>query len=301
MIKYFTSLALLTMILMGMSACTSSSATESAKPQDQLSMQTPEKPQLMPATPQEGDVKVLVETTEGNFELLLYGDTPKHQQNFVKLVNEGFYNGTLFHRVIKDFMVQAGDPKSRTAQPGESLGGGDPGYTIEAEIVYPKHFHKRGALAAARTGDNINPERRSSGSQFYVVTGREFSPAQLERMNYNRQQEAMGNKFNSLALAHREEIRRYQQENDTAALEALRRQLISEVEAYEEQNPSTLSQEQMDVYAKLGGAPHLDGAYTVFGEVLSGMDVIDKIENVQTNGEDRPLNDVKIISMKIID
>ena len=116
------------------------------------------------------DAIVEIETTEGPIKVLLYGDTPAHQANFLKLAKEGFYDGVLFHRVIKDFMVQTGDPNSKDAAPGAQLGAGDPGYTIEAEILYPKHYHKYGALAAARTGDAVNPERRSSGSQFYIVT-----------------------------------------------------------------------------------------------------------------------------------
>lgn len=127
-------------------------------------------------------VTVKVETTAGAFTVLLYGDTPRHRDNFMKLVKEGFYNGTLFHRVINQFMIQAGDPDSKNAAPGQRLGSGGPGYTIEAEIDFPRHFHKRYALAAARQGDQVNPEKRSSGSQFYIVTGRKLLPQQLEAM-----------------------------------------------------------------------------------------------------------------------
>ncbi|MBP3537007.1 MAG: peptidylprolyl isomerase, partial [Muribaculaceae bacterium] len=141
-------------------------------------------------TPDTTSAKIEVATTAGNFTILLYGDTPKHRDNFLKLVKEGYYNGTLFHRVIKDFMIQAGDPDSRNAAPGQHLGAGGPDYKIDAEIVYPKHFHKRGALAAARQGDQVNPLKQSSGSQFYVVTGRKVSEgemAQLENSLKNKQ------------------------------------------------------------------------------------------------------------------
>ncbi|MBQ1732117.1 MAG: peptidylprolyl isomerase, partial [Bacteroidales bacterium] len=125
--------------------------------------------------------KVLIETSKGNITVVLYDDTPLHRDNFVKLVESGFYEGLLFHRVINKFMIQGGDPLSKNAAPNARLGNGDPGYTIPAEIVYPTHFHKKGALAAARTGDNVNPERRSSGSQFYIVQGQTYTDMQLDQ------------------------------------------------------------------------------------------------------------------------
>ena len=151
-------------------------------------------------------VKVAVKTTEGDFEILLYGDTPKHRDNFVKLVKENYYDGTLFHRVINEFMVQAGDPESRNAPAGKHLGAGGPGYQIDAEFVYPARFHKRGALAAARTGDQMNPERKSSGSQFYVVTGKTYTPAELDQM----EQQMIQQQFYSLAQKRRDDIMRMQ-------------------------------------------------------------------------------------------
>ena len=137
------------------------------------------------------DAIVEFKTTEGDVTLRLYGDTPKHRANFLKLVKEGYYDGLLFHRVIKDFMVQTGDPDSRNAAKGTMLGSGDPGYTVEAEIIAPKYFNKRGALAAARTGDQVNPERRSSGSQFYIVTGRKFNEQQLRQMEHQLKQQGI--------------------------------------------------------------------------------------------------------------
>ncbi len=243
-------------------------------------------------------VKVKVDTSLGSFTVLLYGDTPIHRDNFVKLVKEGFYNGTLFHRVIGDFMVQAGDPDSRTAAPGQRLGSGDPGYTLEAEIAVPKHFHKRYALAAARQGDQVNPERRSSGSQFYVVTGRKVPSAAIEQVKaqmLNQQKQAI---FNTLAGSHMEQIRSMQAAGDQAGLEALRQSLIQETETRAAEFHFTPEMEH--AYTTVGGAPHLDGQYTVFGEVIEGMDVIDKIEKVETDAADRPVEDVRIISMEIV-
>lgn len=235
-------------------------------------------------------VKVLIKTTEGNFEVLLYGDTPLHRDNFVKLARSGYYDGTLFHRVINEFMVQAGDPDSRNARPGQQLGSGGPGYQISAEFVYPKRFHKAGALAAARTGDQMNPERKSSGSQFYVVTGKVYSSDELDQM----EKQMMQQQFYSLAGQRRAEITQMQQNGDTAGLEALQNELIQQATELARFTPA-----QREVYTTVGGTPFLDAQYTVFGEVISGMDVVKKIEKVETAPGDRPVNDVKIISMTV--
>lgn len=188
---------------------------------------------------------VKITTEFGDITLRLYNETPEHRDNFVKLVSEGFYDGTLFHRVINAFMIQGGDPNSKNAQPGQPLGTGGPDYTIQAEIV-PGLFHKKGALAAARMGDQANPERRSSGSQFYIVHGRVWTPEELDRM--------------------------------------------------EQQRGQAFSPEQRQAYTTIGGTPHLDAGYTVFGEVVEGLDVVDKIAAVQTAPGDRPVKDV---AMKI--
>lgn len=246
-------------------------------------------------------VKVEVTTTLGSFTVLLYGDTPAHRDNFLKLVKDGYYDGTLFHRVIDGFMIQAGDPDSRTAKPGQRLGSGNPGYTIEAEFVYPKHFHKRGALAAARTGDGVNPQKRSSGSQFYVVTGRVYNERELNRMDENlmaRQKQAI---FGNLAKDRMDAIRSMQQAGDTAGLTRLQEELVSLTEELVAANPSSLTPQQRDAYSTIGGTPHLDGDYTVFGEVVSGMDVIDRIEKAETDSSDRPKEDIRILSMKVVD
>lgn len=242
--------------------------------------------------------EVEFKTTMGDIVVKLYNDTPLHRDNFLKLVKDGFYEGLLFHRVINNFMVQAGDPDSKDAPQGKTLGAGNPGYTIEAEIDYPKHYHKYGALAAARTGDAMNPERRSSGSQFYIVTGNKYSPAQLESM---AQQQIMPKRqalFNSLAAEYADSIRSMQQAGDQEGLEKLRQQLIERVESEVKSMPldATIASD----YTTIGGTPHLDGQYTVFGEVISGMDVVEKIQKVETDRNDRPVEDVKILSVKVL-
>lgn len=247
------------------------------------------------------DKYVQLHTTMGDIVVRLYGDTPRHQANFIKLVKEGYYDNVLFHRVINDFMVQTGDPDSRDAKPGQKLGGGGPDYQIEAEIVYPKHYHKRGALAAARQGDQVNPRRASSGSQFYIVTGAKVSPAMMEQL---KQQYAFRDKqeeFQRLASSHMEQIRAMQMQGDTAGLNKLQRELVAQVEAkFAGQPGPSLPQEIIDTYINRGGTPHLDGTYTVFGEVVSGMDVVDRIQKVQTDGNDRPVEDIRILGAKVI-
>lgn len=246
------------------------------------------------------DVKVLVSTTAGDFTVLLYGDTPKHQENFIKLVKEGYYNGTLFHRVIKDFMVQAGDPDSKTAAPGAALGSGGPGYQIDAEILFPKHFHKRYALAAARQGDQVNPEKKSSGSQFYVVTGRAVPEGQLGQLEKQAKYTKMQDIFNRMAMEHKDEIMSLRRNRDQAGLQALQDSLVKATEAAVANDGPMMTEEMKTAYTTIGGAPHLDGAYTVFGEVIDGKDVIDRIEKAETDGRDRPKEDVRINSMSII-
>ncbi len=247
----------------------------------------------------DGDAVVELKTTLGDIYVDLYNDTPLHRDNFLKLVGEGFYDGVLFHRVIDNFMVQTGDPSSKDASAGARLGAGDPGYTIEAEIDYPHHYHKYGALAAARTGDNMNPEKRSSGSQFYIVTGNKYSERQLESMDEKRLNQELQSYFQNLALQYRDSIQKMQAAGDQAGLEALRQELIKETEANVKATP--LPENIKADYVEKGGTPHLDGAYTVFGEVIKGMDVVEKIQKAETDSSDRPKEDIRILSAKVIE
>lgn len=244
--------------------------------------------------------KVKLETSLGDIVVELYNETPQHRDNFVKLVKEGYYDGVLFHRVIKDFMIQTGDGNSKTAGPDAMLGDGDPGYTIEAEFVYPKYFHKRGALAAARTADQVNPERRSSGSQFYIVTGKIYSSDELKMMTQRMADMRKQDIFRRLLNENRTRVEELQKAQDMAALQELQNELIQKTEAEAAENPFTLTDEQIDAYTSVGGTPHLDGQYTVFGEVIEGMDVVDKIQNTTTGRADRPTVDIKIVKATIV-
>ena len=199
---------------------------------------------------QEKETLVLIDTDMGKIKVKLYNETPQHRDNFIKLINEGRYDGLIFHRIIKQFMVQGGDVTSKDAPIDKPLGDGDLGYTVPAEIVYPKYFHKRGALCAARTGDDTNPERASSATQFYIVTGKFFTDMELDKKEAEE-----GIKY---------------------------------------------TPEQREAYKIQGGAPHLHNKYTVFGEVVKGQDVVDKMHLVVTNDKDRPLKNIKIKSMKVV-
>lgn len=247
-----------------------------------------------------GDVMVDVKTSVGDIRILLYGETPKHRDNFLKLVNDGFYEGVLFHRVINQFMIQTGDPESKGAPAGKALGSGGPGYNVDAEIVYPKYFHKRGALAAARQGDEVNPERRSSGSQFYIVTGKVYSDGQLGQMQKQLEYQQKQTIFNGLAMQYRDSIMNMRRNRDQAGLQALQDELVAKTEAEAAKNPATFTDAQRAAYTTVGGTPHLDGTYTVFGEVVSGMDVVEKIEKTATGAMDRPKEDIKILSMTVV-
>ncbi len=248
----------------------------------------------------DGDVLVDIKTSLGDIRVLLYNNTPKHRDNFIKLVEENFYNGTLFHRVINEFMIQAGDPDSKGAPAGKMLGSGGPGYQIDAEIVYPQYFHKRGALAAARQGDQVNPERKSSGSQFYIVTGKVYNDSTLKQLDQQLGMMAKQRIFNSLAAENKDRIMELRRNRDQAGLQALQDELIAQTEAKAAANPAKLTPEQIEAYSTIGGTPHLDNDYTVFGEVIEGMDVVTKIEKVATGNADRPVEDVKIISAAIV-
>ena len=238
-----------------------------------------------------------IATTAGPIKIRLYDDTPLHRDNFLKLAKEGYYDGVLFHRVINEFMVQTGDPESKEAPKGAMLGSGGPGYTVPAEIVYPKHYHKYGALAAARTGDEMNPERKSSGSQFYIVTGKTYTPQQLSRMEQASVQKQLQSYFMELQRQNMDTIRQLRLAKDTVGLDNLRQELIKQTEA--NVKPVTMTEEQVRDYTTIGGTPHLDGQYTVFGEVLEGMETVEKIQKAETDGRDRPVEDIRIVSIKV--
>lgn len=220
--------------------------------------------------------KVKISTTLGDIVVRLYDETPLHRDNFLKLAKGGYYDGTIFHRVIKDFMIQGGDPDSKNPKPGASYGVGGPGYTIEAEIK-PELFHKRGALAAARQGDEVNPERRSSGSQFYIAWGQVYNEGQLKQMAKQMEMMAQQQIFDRLARENRERIMNLRRNRDQAGLAALQDELIAQTMKLAK-GQGGLSKEQIDAYSTLGGVPHLDGQYTVFGEVEEGLDVVGMIE-----------------------
>lgn len=216
-------------------------------------------------------------------------------------VKVGMYDSTLFHRVIKQFMVQAGDPKSKNASDTATLGAGDVGYTIPAEFNN-ELFHKKGALAAARQGDEVNPEKASSGCQFYIVTGRKFTEPKLLDMENQINEQREENIFNSLAQKHMKEIYKMRKAGDNEGLLELQDTLESQASAMAmEEGPFKFTKKQIDAYTTIGGTPHLDGAYTVFGEVIEGMDTIEKIENSKTGRADRPTNDIRILKATVVE
>lgn len=236
-------------------------------------------------------MKVKIQTMLGDIIVRLYDETPLHRDNFVKLAKEGYYDGTLFHRVIKDFMVQGGDPDSKGAPARKMLGMGGPGYTIDAEIK-DNLFHRRGALAAARLGDQVNPERKSSGSQFYIAWGQVYNEAQLRQFSKQLRMQRVQDAFNALAAEHRSEILQMRKERNRAGLQELQDRLASEAE--KRVGHAGLSDEQIRVYSTIGGVPHLDGQYTVFGEVEEGLDVVEMIQGTATGRGDRPVDDIEM-------
>lgn len=241
---------------------------------------------------------IKISTSLGDITVRLYDDTPIHRDNFLKLASEGYYNGTLFHRVIRDFMIQGGDPDSKGAPAGKQLGVGGPDYTLQAEIK-PHLFHKRGALCAARLGDEVNPNRESSGSQFYIVWGSVYNPSQLKQMEKQMKQNQVAVAFNDLVSYHKEEIMNMRRNRDRAGLQAMQEQLLKEAEDICKANPAGFTEDQVQAYTTVGGTPHLDGQYTVFGEVTDGLDVVEKIQGVKTLRGDRPCDDVEVIAMTV--
>jgi cyclophilin family peptidyl-prolyl cis-trans isomerase len=240
---------------------------------------------------------ILIETSLGNIKVKLYNETPQHRDNFVKLVNEGFYDGLIFHRVIKDFMVQGGDPQSRNPQPGRQYGSGGPDYTVPAEFN-TAFIHKKGALSAARTGDQVNPEKRSSGSQFYIVQGKKISDTELNQMEVNVSQQPLQAMFNKIVAEKAQTLTAQGKEvNYDELTNEARQQVMAKWETMEK---FKYTPEQREAYKTVGGTPFLDGGYTVFGETIEGLDVIDKIAAVETAPGDRPVQDVMILKMTVV-
>ena len=246
--------------------------------------------------------KVQIKTSLGDITVRLYDETPLHRDNFIKLAKEGYYNGTLFHRVIKNFMIQGGDPDSKGAAAGVQLGTGGPGYTVPAEFVYPQYFHKKGALAAARQSDQVNPEKKSSGSQFYIVTGEVYSAGKLTQLEKQLEQRMLQSIFDSLVVENRDKILQLRRNRDQAGIAAIQEQLQKDTFAKaKEMGKPKFTDAQREAYTTVGGTPFLDNDYTVFGEVEEGMDVIDAIQNVATGVGDRPSTDVVMIEVNVIE
>lgn len=251
---------------------------------------------------QMNETQVLMHTSMGDIQLKLYNETPKHRDNFIQLVKDGTYNGLLFHRVIKDFMIQGGDVTSKDAPMNKSLGAGDLGYTVPAEFNYPKYFNKKGALCAARTGDEVNPERASSASQFYIVTGKKYSEAELNQMEKQLENRLKQSIFARLQAENKPKIMEYYRSGNKEELAILRDTLIgkTELEAEKRKDETKLPKELREIYKTEGGVPFLDNQYTVYGEVVKGIEVVEAIQNVKTNKQDRPTENVVITSVELI-
>lgn len=242
---------------------------------------------------------VKIDTSCGDIKVRLYDETPLHRDNFLKLVKEGYYHGLLFHRVIENFMIQAGDPESRGARSGLKLGSKGIGYTLKPEID-ARFFHKKGALCAAREGDNINPARESDGSHFYISQGRVFTPEELAKTVDKINEKRYMALFDKLKGLREAEIMKAQSVNDYDKLEKISEELSNRTLQQFDSEKLILSDEQIKAYTTVGGIPHLDGNYTIFGEVIEGMDILDKIAATETDENDRPVNDVVILKMELL-
>lgn len=248
------------------------------------------------------ETQVRMQTNLGTITLKLYNETPLHRENFIKLVKDGQYEGLLFHRVINEFMIQGGDVTSKNAPLNKQLGAGDLGYTVPAEFVYPRYFHKRGALCAARTGDDSNPEKASSASQFYIVTGKVYSEGEIKQLEKQKESRLKQAIFNRLQNENKTTIMQYYKSGDKDSLAIMRDTLIgkTEIETEKRKEETKLTAQQREAYTTVGGVPFLDNEYTVYGEVTEGIEIVDKIQKVKTNSSDRPLENIVIESMQII-
>ncbi len=248
------------------------------------------------------DYLITLKTEQGDIKMVLYDQTPKHKKNFIELAEKGFYDSLLFHRVINGFMVQTGDPDSRYAEPGEKVGQGGPGYNIPAEFV-PGLIHERGAIAAARQPDQLNPEKESHGSQFYIVQGKVFSEEELRktRIDYNKLYEYFGHLTERSKFRHvKDKVEELRAENQMEKLQDYIVSMKDTLETeYDVELDLPLTRQQLETYTSVGGAPHLDAGYTVFGKVVDGMDVVEKIATVRTDEQDRPVEDVRVITVKV--
>lgn len=244
---------------------------------------------------------VIISTRLGDIRIRLYDDTPRHKRNFLKLAHEGKLDSLLFHRVIRDFMIQGGDPNSLHANAYTQLGDGEIGEPLDAEIVFPTHFHKRGALAAARKPDSSNPEKKSSGSQFYIVQGQRFTPETLDRIEAKRNTRIKNEIFYKIEPHYQDSLKYYQENGMSLELMELQMRIMAKVtEMAEDQGLFSIPEEIRQVYMEIGGTPHLDGDYTVFGEVVEGMEVVDSIAALPTDNNDRPTRDIRM-SVRIED
>ena len=247
------------------------------------------------------ETEVLIETSMGDIRVKLYNNTPKHRDNFIKLAKAGVYDNILFHRVVRGFMVQTGDPRLKAAGAPLTVDTAAYNYTLPAEIRYPAHFHKQGALAAARMGDDVNPDKESSGTQFYIVTGKTYTAGALMELYsaiYQSRVDAVGEK---LARKHMKEMYMMRRNGEAEKLQALKDSLLREAEnEVAAHPPMPFNETQKQVYATRGGAPHLDGEYTVFGEVVKGIHVAEAIANVRTSKE-RPLQEVVVRKVTVLE
>ena len=251
----------------------------------------------------EKDYLVVIHTDYGDMKAILYDETPQHKENFIKLVREGYYDSLLFHRVMQGFMIQGGDPDSRNSPAGERLGNGGPGYTIPAEFR-PEFIHTKGALSAARQPDQFNPRKESSGSQFFIVQGEKISPQQMAANADNAKYAQIVSLLNQMFAAGKEpellqELIALQSSGDAEALRKRTFESLPIVEReYGKQTFPNFTPAQIEAYANEGGSPHLDGAYTIFGRVVEGLDVIDKIASQPTDQADRPNSNI-IMTMSL--